>query len=251
MKVIILAAGEGTRLRPYTLDRPKCMVKFNGKPIIDSIIENCKNVGLKDITIVTGYKEEILKDHLKNENIKFCTNQKFNTTNMLASLFCAESEMTDDIIISYADIIYKQEILELLANDKSDLSVVIDSNWKELWSIRMENPLADAETLKINAAGNIYELGKKPQSYADIEGQYIGLIKIKKDALKKIIAYYHNLDKRAIYDGKNFDNMFMTTFIQSIIDNLMPVRPVFIIGGWIEIDSVEDLNNYEKAAIKI
>lgn len=251
MKLIILAAGEGIRLRPYTLDKPKCMVEFNKKPIINSILDNCKSENISDITIVTGYKEEILKAHLKNEKVKFYSNPKYNVSNMVISLFFAENEMNEDIIISYADIIYKKEILNKLINSGNDFSVVIDRNWKDLWSIRMENPLADAETLKINADGNIYELGKKPRSYADIEGQYIGLIKIKKHALKKVIDYYHSLDKNAIYDSKNFDNMFMTTFIQSIINNLMPVTPVFIEGGWIEIDSVEDLENYTNAKIII
>ena len=71
----------------------------------------------------------------------------------------------------------------------------------------MENPLDDAETLKIYK-GNIIEIGKKTNTYKDIEGQYIGLIKISKKILKKIIKFYDNLDRNSLYDGKNFDNMY-------------------------------------------
>ncbi len=251
MKLIILAAGEGIRLRPYTNNKPKCMVEYNKKPIIDYILSTATNNKVNNVVIVTGYAEEVLQKHLHSYSLKFHSNPRYNTTNMLASLFCAEEDFNEDIIISYADIIYKDEVLQQLIKSEAPFSVVVDKNWKELWSIRMENPLADAETLKVNADGNISELGKKAISYDEIEGQYIGLIKIKKEALDKIKMFYHALDKNLFYDGKNFDNMYMTSFIQLIIDKLMPVKPVFINGGWMEIDSVEDLKNYEKVSYQI
>ena len=108
----------------------------------------------------------------------------------------------------------------------------------------MENPLEDAETLKIKD-DKIIELGKKPQNYSEIEGQYIGLIKISKNIVNKVIDYYDSLDKNKLYDAKDFDNMYMTSFIQMAIDNLVDVKPVYINGGWVEIDSVEDLNSYK------
>ena len=60
MKSIILAAGQGTRLAPYTNDRPKCMVEIDGKPMLSYVIENMRSVGIEDINIVTGYKKELI-----------------------------------------------------------------------------------------------------------------------------------------------------------------------------------------------
>jgi 3'(2'),5'-bisphosphate nucleotidase len=249
MKMIILAAGEGTRLRPLTENMPKCMVKFKGKPIIEYILEVACNSGITDVTIVDGYKSNVLQKHLKNKGVNFLTNEKYETTNMLSSLFCAKKIMNDDIIISYADIIYKKEILESLIASKDFFNVVIDKEWKKLWSLRMEDPLSDLETLKIKD-NKIIELGKKTKSYDNIEGQYIGLIKISKKVIDKVVKYYDNLNKSLIYDGKDFNNMYMTSFIQMIIDNLMDVNPIFTRGGWIEIDSIEDLNAYNKTEIE-
>lgn len=245
MKMIILAAGEGTRLRPYTNDKPKCMVNYNNKPIIDYILDVSKECKIDEVAIVNGYKKDILKEYFQQETIQWFTNKDYQKTNMVSTLFNAKDFMNDDIIISYADIIYKKKVLDSLIDADGDFNVVVDKNWKELWSLRMENPLDDAETLKIRN-NNIIELGKKTDSYNDIEGQYIGLIKISKSAIKKVIQYYESLDQNAIYDGKDFNNMYMTSFIQMIIDNLMNVHPVFIDGGWIEIDSVDDLNIYSK-----
>ncbi len=244
MKVIILAAGQGQRLRPLTDNCPKCMVEYHGKPIIDYILQVIRECSLENIIVIDGYKKDTLESYLKNENVKFYTNSDFDKTNMVTTLFCAESELNDDVIISYSDIIYKKEVLQKLIDSDADISVIVDQNWQELWSIRMENPLDDAETMKIGVNNTIIELGKKATNYNDIQGQYIGLIKISKKMISKIKDFYSGLDKNAIYDGKDFYNMFMTSFIQMIIERLCPVNAVFINGGWIEIDSTSDLENY-------
>ena len=241
MKVIILAAGQGRRLRPLTDKKPKCMVKYKNKSIIDYILETMNQCNLVNIAIVNGYKKDVLQEYLKNKTLTFFTNKNFAKTNMLTTLFCAKEYMDDDLIISYADIVYDKRILEKLLRSKDDFSVVVDRKWKELWTQRMENPLDDAETLKVKNA-KIVELGKKPINYDDIEGQYIGLIKISKDIINKVINYYDSLDKNVLYDTKDFDNMYMTSFIQLSIENLLDVKPIFIDGGWVEIDCIDDLN---------
>lgn len=239
MKLIILAAGEGKRLRPYTNDKPKCMVRYQEKEIISHILDTAKPY-MSDIAIVGGYKFDVLKEFLKDENIKFYKNSKFSSTNMLYTLFSAKEFLDDDIIISYADIVYESKILEKLIKSENDFSVVVDKKWKELWLQRMPNPLEDAETLKIQN-DKIKEIGKKPTSYDEIQAQYIGLVKIKKHFLEPMINFYENLDKNARYDGQNFENMYFTSFIQGLIDKFDCVSPVYIQGGWVEIDSVLDL----------
>jgi choline kinase len=227
------------------------MVKFQGKPIIDYIIGAVKQSGINEIVIVSGYKMDVLEKHLAGQSIKFYANEFYESTNMVSTLFCATPELNDDIIISYTDIIYSSGILKRLIDDPAEFSVVVDRDWKKLWAMRMEDPLLDAETMKVDGDGFIYELGKKPKSYDEINGQYIGLIKIKKDFLRDFIEYYYELDRNAVYDGKNFDNMYMTSLIQSIASNVKKPKAVFISGGWIEIDSVEDLRAYEASDLSI
>ena len=240
MKMIILAAGEGKRLRPLTNDMPKCMVKYKGRSIIDYILEVATECKIKDIAVVNGYKKEILQQYLHGKSLTFFTNESYAVTNMVSTLFSAKNFMDDDLIISYADIIYTKKVLKKLLSSKDDLNVVVDREWKKLWSKRMENPLDDAETLKIND-GKIIEIGKKPKNYIDIEGQYIGLIKVSKRVMQDVIQFYEALDKTKMYDDKDFNNIYMTSFIQLMIDELLDVKPVFINGGWIEIDTIGDL----------
>lgn len=239
MKVIILAAGEGTRLRPLTNDRPKCMVELEDKPLIKYQLDLFKKFNISDINIVTGY----LQEKIEFENVNKYFNPKYDSTNMVATLFCAGElfDGNDDILISYGDIVYNDQVLNTILDTDSKISVVVDKNWKEYWSARMNNPLDDAETLKIDENGNIKELGKEPTSYDDIEGQYIGLIKIRKDVSLEIKKFYENLDKNTIYDGKDYANMYMTSFLQMIADNLMSLTPAYIRNGWMEVDCATDL----------
>lgn len=87
MKGIILAAGQGTRLSPLTDDRPKCMVEYNGKPIIDYILESMNRCGVDNIIIVDGYKNEVLREYLSDQNITFISNPAFASTNMVNTFF--------------------------------------------------------------------------------------------------------------------------------------------------------------------
>lgn len=246
MKVIILAAGQGTRLRPLTDDRPKCMVELHGKPLLHhqlEVLAQC-NVKKEDIALAAGY----LQNALVAPGIKQYRNEQYASTNMVATLFAAEDFMQagEDLIISYGDIIYKQEVFEKLLAAKGDLAIAADLDWYDLWKLRMENPLDDAETFKMVEGDKVLELGKKPNSREDAQAQYIGLIKIAGNKVAEFIQHYHALDKAAMYDGKDFDNMYMTSFIQNIINAGWDVRAALINRGWLEVDSVEDLEAYKK-----
>lgn len=236
MRVIILAAGQGTRLRPLTDNIPKCMVPLDGKPLIEYQLDTFKRLGISDIHVATGYREDVIDFPVVTKHF----NKDFETTNMVYTLFCAEDIMDEEIIISYGDIIYKDEILEKLIASKDKVSVIVDKGWKDYWAARMDNPLEDAETMILNPDDTIKELGKKPTTYDDIQGQYIGLMKFSKEAVKEIREFYHNLDKDKIYDGKNYNNMYMTSFLQLISDNITPLKAVYINNGWMEVDCPED-----------
>jgi len=240
MRAIILAAGSGNRLRPLTNERPKCLVPLYGRPILDYSLEAIGHVNIHDVTIVTGYRA----DAIQELGLPTRHNARFSSTNMVHSLFCAEDLFDDDILISYGDIVYGRQVLETTLAAAGDFVVTVDRRWRELWEMRMEDPLADAETLRLDDQGRILELGKKPQTLAEIQGQYIGLIMIRRVALDLVCAYYHEMDRNALYDGKDFDNMYLTSFIQAVIDHVMPVTAAFVEGGWVEVDSVEDLETY-------
>jgi choline kinase len=244
MKAVILAAGQGMRLRPHTDDKPKCMVELAGKSLLYRQLEALRSVGVERIMLVGGYKA----DRLDANGVELAINPRYAETNMVSTLFCAEGWMTpgEDLLITYGDIVYEPRVVENLINFDAPIAISIDRQWQKLWESRMDDPLSDAETLKLADGNRIVELGKKPNSLDDIHGQYMGLIKVRGDSVQEFCDAWHRLDRSGIYDGKDFDNMYMTSFIQSLIDTGHDVRAAFTDNGWIEVDTVEDLSHYEQ-----
>ena len=182
MKVIILAAGEGTRLRPLTLNNPKCLVELFGKSILQWQIDIFNDFQIKNIIIVKGYLEK----KINLPNITYYINEKFSTTNMIETLFSARNEMNESIIISYGDIIFEKNVLNELLTSQADISLVVDTNWLNYWKQRFKEPLDDAESLSLGEDDMITSIGQKSDDVLDIKGQYIGLVYFRNNGVKSL-----------------------------------------------------------------
>ena len=237
-KVILLVAGEGKRLRPYTLDRPKCMVEIDGISLIDRQLSVLKAEGLDNIVMVGGYKSEMLK----RESVKLKLNPRYYETNMVWTMFCAEEELEGGVIVSYGDIVYSTGILQALLKSKADIAVTIDKEWESYWEERNENPLNDAETLKLRDDGTISAIGQKPKSLSEIEGQYMGLMKFSAEGIKQIKQIFNTAVKTGGLLGNPVENSYMTDLLQAVIDTDSLVTAVPVHGEWVEVDNANDMN---------
>lgn len=238
MKLIILAAGQGSRLRPLTDEKPKCLVEIGGKPLLEWQLDIAHAAGVKDkdICIVGGYKREKLLHY----PIHLLENIHFENTNMLYSLFCAESYFEDDIIISYGDILYSADVLTRIIDNTDPISVVVDLSWRSYWQQRFENPLMDAESLKVNSAGEILQIGQKNNLLMDdIQGQYIGLLSFKNKGLEVLKNTYRDLWMK---DSTVVRKMYMTDFLQYLVDSHHKVKMLPIHQSWFELDNLSDVN---------
>jgi len=239
MKAIILAAGQGTRLAPLTDDRPKCLVELAGRPLLDHQVAVLQAAGIDAIHVIAGYRAE----RIVHPAITRHLNLDYAVTNMVATLFSARHLLTgpDDVIISYGDIVYERRVLAALMACPAEICLAADRQWRRYWQARMDDPLADAETFRLDPTGHVRELGRKPRSEDDIQAQYMGLIKVRADRLAAFATAWDDLDRSRTYDGRDVANMFMTSFLQHLIDTGWPVRAVLVDNGWLEVDAPEDL----------
>lgn len=256
MKVIILAAGQGTRLRPMTDNCPKCMVKVNGTSIIERQLATMYSCGIKqeNITVIAGYKNEVLKAALKGTSIQVIVNEEYETTNMVCSLMCARNlmEQEEDILVSYGDIIYSKGVLKKILDSLEDISVVVDDGWYEYWSRRNENPLDDAETLMFDENDYLTEIGQKTTVLEKVQSQYIGLMRFRGLGLKAVLdicseAKKRSEEGRALWrTERGYTKMYMTDLLQGMIDEHYKLKALHIQREWFEIDDCDDLKLVEQ-----
>lgn len=256
MKTIILAAGQGTRLRPLTDDRPKCMVEINGKSIIERQLDIMRSCGIREeeISIVTGYCGDVLQNRLKDTGIRFIRNEEFETTNMVCSLMCARRVMeeTDDILISYGDIVYEEGVLKKILDSREEASVVVDDGWFDYWAKRCENPLDDAETLMFDGEDYLTEIGQKTTELEKVQSQYIGLMRFREQGLKDLLALAEEAKARSEHGealwrtDRVYRKMYMTDLLQGLIDTGKKLKALHINRGWYEVDDPGDLALAEK-----
>lgn len=255
MKAIILAAGMGTRLRPLTDHVPKCMVKARGRALIDWQIDTLRSCGisLRNICVVGGYLVETLHAHFQGTDVCVLENKAYAHTNMVCSLLCARTmlEQEKDVIVSYGDIVYGRSVLERLLQSTADASVVVDEGWLSYWQARSENPLEDAETLKIGVDGCLVEIGQKTRNIRDIEAQYIGLMRFRNEGLEALLRTADEARRRSaqgfsLWRTKRcYDKMYLTDLLQGMIDSGERLGAVRVDRGWFEVDCKEDLRLLE------
>ncbi|MEM0951369.1 MAG: phosphocholine cytidylyltransferase family protein [Cyanobacteria bacterium P01_H01_bin.74] len=244
-QALILAAGFGKRLMPFTQTKPKCMLSFQGKTLLDWQTEAMAACGITDITVVAGHGAASIP--AKYPKI---INARYETTNMVYSLFCGHAQWKQqaDLIISYGDIVYEEKVLAQLLADEAPISLIFDRQWRTLWSARMNNPLDDVETFVRRPDGTVLSLGQKPRTETEVQGQYIGLIKVRADRLESFVQAYEHLKQTENSQQNRIENLYMTDFIQHLIDTGWLVNGVGIDGGWLEFDTVSDLETYQMLA---
>lgn len=237
LKAIILAAGEGSRLRPYTEDRPKCLVEVDGVSLLDRQLAVLASEAIEPVILIGGYRVEMLQ----RPGIELRTNPRYAETNMVWTLFCAEDDLEGEILLCYGDIVYSREILQKVLQSNADVAVAIDLDWESYWRARNEDPLDDAETLKMSADGLLLEIGQKAQSLAEIEGQYMGLMKFSAQGVKLLKQTFHAAMETGQLGGKPVENAYMTDLLQAMINLQYGLQAVLVHGGWVEVDTVSDL----------
>lgn len=244
MKAIILAAGQGARLKKYTQNLPKGMLQFMGKTVIERQIALYRECGIKDIIVVRGFAA----DKIQYEGVTYYTNDDYANTNMVESFMTAKSEFDDDVIVSYSDILFEKDMLIGMMESNEDFLVAVDYNWKVYWKKRYGNINFDTESLSIDENNNIIELGLENPNLEDIDARYVGLLKFSKLGLKNItsimeMAYLNYGDKPWQQSGKPVRKAYMTDLLQAVIESGYSVKAEPFNNGWIEFDTNEDYEN--------
>ena len=237
MRAIILAAGRGSRMGSVGDERPKCLVELENKPLIERQIAALRRGGVDEIGVVRGYRAELI-DY---PGLIYFSNERWAETNMVMSLAAAAAWLrSGPAIVSYADIFYRGELVRGLAAAPGQLVISFDRAWRHLWTRRFADPLADAETFRIDAEDRLLEIGGRTNRIEDIEGQYMGLLKFTPPAWIVIESLLGKLD------AATRDRLDMTGLLRRLLaENAFPIGTFGADGQWGEIDNQEDVALYQ------
>jgi choline kinase len=245
LKVIIIAAGIGQRLRPLTENLPKGLLPIGNTSIIGIQLKVFKSLKLKLINIINGYK----KDKFNFKNVKYITNKDYKKNNVLESFFYAKKILNDECIVSYSDIIFKKKVVNKLMKSKADISIVVDTDWKKSYIGRVHHPYSEADKAFFNSKFELVRIGKNiPLKKCNSE--FIGMMKLNSKGCEIFKKYYDiakiKFKSKKFFTSKNIQKSYLTDFFVYLMENKIKINCVSIKSGWMEIDTVEDYVKAQK-----
>ena len=255
MRAIIIAAGQGRRLRPYTDERPKCMVQLRGKSLLEHQIDALRSAGVDDIVVVRGY----LRRAINLPGITYVDNPRFKENNILESLFCAREHLWGDLIISYGDIIYHPALIPELLKQNAPAALVCDQAWQDTYQGRSDHPESEAELCKISVFSQfdlpnvslfrVLEVGKHVEPPEGV-AEFIGLAKFSAAVVARLVACYDVALQRGrevpYQQAPRLREAYLSDLLNDAIQQELFIQPFLIKGSWREIDTVQDLERAEQ-----
>src|SRR6185369_13629134 len=127
-RAVILAAGTDTQTPLPDQDAPRVMLEVKGKTILERQVESLQAAGIRDVTVVRGYK----KAQVRVGGARLVDNDRYAETGELYSLFRAEDALGGPVVVLYGDIVFDQRVLEQLLRTSADVAVVVDRAFPDL-----------------------------------------------------------------------------------------------------------------------
>lgn len=228
MRAIILVAGVGWRLKPYTQTTPKCLIEIGGKSLLRRYLDTFAALGLDEAVLVVGHlKEQIMAEAARGPaevEVRFVTNEQFTRGNIL-SLWHARHEFDDDVLIMDGDVLFPRELLARLIASPDSNAIAVDERFQD----------TGEEQKVVCEDGWVVEVTKKISGDPRIRGEAVGILRLSAEAaevLRGILEEFIETGK----DSLEYEDAFRELAAE------VPIGVVEV-GDlpWIEIDFEEDL----------
>ena len=225
MKALILAAGRGTRISRYLSGNPKCTVDIGGEKLIQYTVSTLLRKGVSEIALVLGYRQEVIREALREHPVTFFENPFFDVTNSIASCWFARSFLAgDDLLIMNGDVFLEEALIDRVLACTASPVLFADPRRRE-----------EADYKFCYADGVLLKYGKELTG-DDVTGEYVGLSRLSRDFLPRFLAQMDRMIARQQH----------SVWWENVLYELSGQMPILVeeVGEhfWAEVDYVEDYN---------
>ncbi len=237
VSAVILAASRGKELGALTESLPKALLPVGGKPLLYRQVDTLNEVGVKDITVVRGFRKELISA----ANLRYADNDAYESTQELESLRLGLEKSAGSTLVAYGDILYKKYIPELLLAADDDILLAVDSDWRPR---RKEDRYGDFVSCdrayrkeQFDHETRLLKMGPpKALPAAETHGEWIGLMKLSAEGLDAVKAALAELRKRP-----DFAKLRMAELLNELVRAGRTVKVQYVRGHWLDVDDVTDL----------
>ena len=237
MQAIILAAGMGKRLKEYTQNNTKCMVKVNGVPLIDRVLSQLSTRNISRVVVVVGYCADNLIEHIESIAVSvpivYVRNDVYDKTNNIYSLWLARDYLIeDDTLLLESDLIFEDGVLDLLLDDPRGNLALVDKY--ESWM--------DGTCIKTNQAGDILDfISGKTFSFSEIDELYktVNIYKFSQGFSEHQYVPFLDAYCKALGNNEYYEQVLR---VIAMLDNSRIQAKKLEGQKWYEIDDIQDLD---------
>ena len=243
-QAVVLAAGRGSRMGHFTDDQPKCLHPLAGRPILEWTLQALKASGITKVLVIGGWQATALQPWCDVLRV----HPRWAQTNMVRSLMLAADWLQQaPTLVVYGDGAYGARALSAaLGESPNDVVVPVDTCWLALWSRRFANPLEDAETL-VRDGRRILSIGQRPRSLEEVQAQFMGLLRLTPQGWGQLQQRIHHI--AADRGEAAVERLDMTGLLSAFVTGGGTLHAVDVPGGWVEIDSQNDVAAVERALL--
>ncbi len=252
MQALVIAAGLGSRMRPYTDNMPKQGIVVFGKSLFEHMTENFNMVNVSKVNYVTGHAKHFFES---NNHIHCYFNDKYLENNILHSMMCARDVLeeclkkNEELIVSYGDIIFNNKILSLLSNSKDAITIIVDTKWKNLYYKRPDNSYFGSEMVSFTENGQLLKIGRffNDSELSNLNtGEFIGLLKLSVKGIGIWLNVFDELNRKLhinepFQKAKSWNQAYLSDFLAYLLEINEQIQIIKIKNGWMELDTVGDL----------
>ena len=222
--IVIVAAGKGSRMEPYTFEKPKCLVPIRGKPLIEHQLDMLKGFAenINDIIIVTGHKDRELRNYFRKTyhgKVHYVYNDIYDKTECGYSMMMGIKESNNDVLCIVGDVLFTKDNIMKLIHGKSGLLV------------RPPKPTKTGQKVKL-IGNKIHDIGLGGVKPYDAEA--VGPFKLEKMHVKELIREFDKLKEE-------YQRAVHCYSMLGLMCKHYPIDAVWINDNeWLEVDTLED-----------